>query len=149
MAWCFETALENRTTIIHEDLLEVPEIAQAAEALKESSYSLEELEQYEKYWDVVRTQKAFVQDALTKGKQEGLAEGIGIGVEKGIEKSIEKGIGIGFEKGIGEGVDKTKTEVAENLILKTGFRDEQIADIAGVSLAFVAAVREKLKGNVI
>jgi predicted transposase YdaD len=121
--------------MIHEDLLEVPEIAQAVEALKESSYSLEELEQYERYWDVVRTQKAFVQDALTKGKQEGLAEGIGIG------------IGIGFEKGIGEGVEKNATKVVENLIVKLGLSDEQAADVAGVTVAFVAAIRQKLLGE--
>ncbi len=151
----FLKEIENRTTMIHEDLLEVPEIAQAVEALKESSYSLEELEQYEKYWDVVRTQKAFVQDALTKGKQEGLAEGIGIGIERGIEKGIEKGIerGIekGIEKGIGigveQGVEKNATKVVENLILKTGFSHEQIADIAGVTVEFVAAIKQKLLGE--
>jgi flagellar biosynthesis/type III secretory pathway protein FliH len=123
--------------MIHEDLLEVPEIAQAVEALKESSYILEELEQYEKYWDVVRTQKPFVQDALTKGKQEGLAEGIGLG--------IEKGIGIGVE----QGVEKTATKVVENLIVKLGLSDEQAADIAGVTVEFVAAIRENLKKGVI
>ncbi len=119
----FLKEIENRTTMIHEDLLEVPEIAQAVEALKESSYSLEELEQYEKYWDVVRTQKAFVQDALTKG--------------------IEQGIGIGIE----QGVEKNATKVVENLIGKTGFSDEQIADIAGVTVAFVATIRQKLRGE--
>ena len=56
--------------MIPQDILEVPEIAEAVEALKETSYSRKELEQYEKYWDIVRTQKAFVQDALKKGKRE-------------------------------------------------------------------------------
>jgi flagellar biosynthesis/type III secretory pathway protein FliH len=127
--------------MIHEDLLEVPEIAQAVEALKESSYSLEELEQYEKYWDVVRTQKAFVQDALTKG----IEQGIGIGIEKGIEQGIEQGLEIGFEKGIGEGVERTESKVVENLIVKLGLSDQQAADVAGVTVAFVATVREKLQ----
>lgn len=54
--------------------MEVPEIAEAVEALKETSYSPKELEQYEKYWDIVRTQKAFVQDAHKKGIREGQKE---------------------------------------------------------------------------
>jgi len=66
----FLKEIKNHTTMIPEDLLVVPEIAEAIEALQENSYSRKELEQYEKYWDIVRTQKAFVQDAMKKGKQE-------------------------------------------------------------------------------
>jgi predicted transposase/invertase (TIGR01784 family) len=66
----FLKEINNHTTMIPQDILEVPEIAEAVEALKETSYSRKELEQYEKYWDIVRTQKAFVQDALKKGKRE-------------------------------------------------------------------------------
>jgi predicted transposase/invertase (TIGR01784 family) len=66
----FLKEIKNHTTMIPQDILEVPEIAEAVEALKETSYSRKELEQYEKYWDIVRTQKAFVQDALKKGKRE-------------------------------------------------------------------------------
>lgn len=72
----FLKEIKNRTTMIPVELMEVPEIAEAVEALKVSSYNKEELEQYEKYWDIVRTQKAFVQDAMKKGKREGIKEGI-------------------------------------------------------------------------
>lgn len=66
----FLKEIKNRTTMIPDALMEVPEIVEAVEALKETSYSTKELEQYEKYWDIVRTQKAFVQDAMKKGKLE-------------------------------------------------------------------------------
>jgi predicted transposase/invertase (TIGR01784 family) len=61
--------------MIPEALLEVPEIAEAVEALRESSYTRAELEQYDKYWDVIRTQQPLVNDALKTGKLEGKIEG--------------------------------------------------------------------------
>lgn len=70
----FLKEIKNRTTMIPEELMEVPEIAEAVEALKENSYSRKELEQYERYWDIVRTQKSFVQDAHKQGKIEGEKE---------------------------------------------------------------------------
>jgi hypothetical protein len=50
----FLKEIKNRTTIIPDELLEVPEIAQAVEALKINSYTKEELEQYDKYWNTLR-----------------------------------------------------------------------------------------------
>jgi len=64
----FLKEIENRTTMISEELLEVPEIAEAVEALKVNSYTREELEQYDKYWDTLRIQKAYVSDAFKEGK---------------------------------------------------------------------------------
>jgi predicted transposase/invertase (TIGR01784 family) len=70
----FLKEIKNRSTMIPQELLEVPEIAEAVEALKDSSYTRKELEQYEKYWDILRTQQTFVNDALRKGKLEGKLE---------------------------------------------------------------------------
>ncbi len=64
----FLKEIENRTTMIPAELLEVPEIAEAVEALKINSYTKEELEQYDKYWDTLRIQKAYVSDAFKEGK---------------------------------------------------------------------------------
>lgn len=60
--------IKNKTTMIPSELLEVPEIAKAVEALKVSSYSQEELEKYEKYWDIISQQKSLVIDAYDEGK---------------------------------------------------------------------------------
>jgi predicted transposase/invertase (TIGR01784 family) len=88
----FLKEIKNHTTMIPQDILEVPEIAEAVEALKETSYSRKELEQYEKYWDIVRTQKAFVQDALKKGKIEGQMD-----EKKSIAKNLKsQGLDIGL-----------------------------------------------------
>jgi predicted transposase/invertase (TIGR01784 family) len=61
--------------MISKDLLEVPEIAKAIELTKESSYTREELEAYDKYWDTIRTQRTFIADAESKGISIGKIEG--------------------------------------------------------------------------
>jgi predicted transposase/invertase (TIGR01784 family) len=66
----FLKEIENNTTMVPKELMEVPEIAEAVEALKVTSYSKEELEKYDKYWDIVRQQKSFVVDAYEEGKLE-------------------------------------------------------------------------------
>jgi predicted transposase YdaD len=62
-------------------------------------------------------------------------------------KKIERdeGIEIGREKGIEEGIEKGKQEVIENLIIKLGLSDKQVADIAEMPVSFVKKVRASLK----
>jgi predicted transposase YdaD len=57
----------------------------------------------------------------------------------------EEGIEIGREKGIEEGIEKGKQEVIENLIIKLGLSDKQVADIAEMPVSFVKKVRTSLK----
>ena len=64
-------------------------------------------------------------------------EGIEIGMKKGMEKGIEKGMEKGIEKG--------KQEVIENLIIKMGLSDKQVADIAEMPVSFVKKIRAALK----
>lgn len=60
--------------MVPEELLEVPAIAQAVEALKVTGYTREELEKYDKYWDIVRIQQAYVVDAYKEGRKEERAD---------------------------------------------------------------------------
>jgi len=50
----------------------------------------------------------------------------------------------GIEKGVEKGKAEGKIEEVRNLIVKLGLTDEQAADIAGVTAAFVKAIREGL-----
>ncbi len=54
---------------------EVPEIQEALELALEAGYTPGELEAYNSYWDSVRTQRSYVEDAEIKGKIEGKSEG--------------------------------------------------------------------------
>ncbi len=50
----------------------------------------------------------------------------------------------GEKRGKLEGIREGKAEVVENLITKLGLSDEQAADVAEVSVDFVAKIRAKL-----
>lgn len=60
--------------MIPKELMEVPEIAEAVSLFKETSYTQEELEQYDRYWDVLRTQNTLIHDAKEEGKALGRVE---------------------------------------------------------------------------
>ncbi|MFT3945870.1 MAG: hypothetical protein QM763_02755 [Agriterribacter sp.] len=82
-----------------------------------------------------------IEIGMKKGREKGMEEGI----EKGIEKGMEKGIEKGMEKGIEKGIEKGKQEVIENLIIKLGLSDKQVADVTEVPVSFVKKIRASLK----
>jgi predicted transposase/invertase (TIGR01784 family) len=72
---------ETKADVIPEDLLEVPEIQEAAELLEIGSLTKEELLAYDFNLDAIRTQLMFIDDALIEGER--------IGMEKGEAKRKE------------------------------------------------------------
>ena len=116
----FMKDIKNGTTMIASDLLQVPAIAEAVNVLEVSGYSKEELERYDKYWDIVNTQVSFIQDAEARGQKIGEARGEATGEARG---SI-----------------KTAKIVAVNL-LKRGFSVADVAELTGLSTAEVAALQ--------
>lgn len=50
-----------------------------------------------------------------------------------------------FEKGMEKGIEKGKREVIENLIIKRGLSDKQVADVAEMLVSFVKKMRAALK----
>jgi predicted transposase/invertase (TIGR01784 family) len=68
--------IDEKTTIVSKDLLEVPEIAQALELAEESAYTPGELNLYESYWDQVSREKTLIMDKYAEGLAEGEARGI-------------------------------------------------------------------------
>lgn len=86
----FLREIDEKTTTVSKDLLDVPEIAQALELAEESAYTAGELSLYESYWDQVSREKTLIMDKYAEGLAEGKAEGLAEGEAKGIEKGIEK-----------------------------------------------------------
>ncbi|MNT85857.1 hypothetical protein D3C72_2260760 [compost metagenome] len=64
--------------------------------------------------------------------------------EQILDEGIEKGIKTGIEKGRQEERAHKSFEFVERLIEKSGWSDEQIADVASVSVAYVNEVRKEL-----
>ena len=65
--------------------------------------------------------------------------------EEGFEKGLVKGREKGIEEGMEKGIEKGKWEVIENLIIKLGLSDKQVADIAEMPVSFVKKIRASLK----
>jgi predicted transposase/invertase (TIGR01784 family) len=131
----FLREINEQTTAISSDLLDVPEISQAISLSEEAAYSKGELNAYESYWDAVRTEKTLMlgryQEGLAKGNAEGKAEGKAEGIEEGKAEGIEEGLAKGIIKG--------KIETAQKLLAK--FDDLTIAELTGLSLMQIQEIR--------
>lgn len=84
----FLREINEKTNVVSNELLEVPEIAKAVALAEESAYTKAELEFYESYWDQVRREKTLMSEKYTKGKAEGLAEGKAEGKRETAKKML-------------------------------------------------------------
>jgi len=85
-----------------------------------------------------------IEKGMAQGIEEGMAKGIEEGIAKGIEKGMAKGIEEGIAKGEQIGLEKGKSVMVANLLLKSNFSIEAIADFVEVSIDFVTGIRNKL-----
>lgn len=76
---------------VPQEFLENPEVKKAVGILEESSYSSAQLEGYDKFWDIVRTEKTYYKSARKHGFDEGREEGFTKGREEGFTKGKEEG----------------------------------------------------------
>ena len=82
------TEIDESTRQVPEELMSSSEISKAVSQLEESAFSQEQLMGYDRFWDMVSTQKMYISDALKKGQSEGLAEGLAQGRRNTIRESI-------------------------------------------------------------
>lgn len=71
----FLTEINESTSVVPPELNEEALMKEALQYLENSSYTKEQLIQYEKYWDTVRTERSAYMDAEEKGREEGREEG--------------------------------------------------------------------------
>ncbi len=72
----FLREIDEKTTTVSQELLDVPEIAQAVELAEESAYTPAELSVYQSYWDQVSREKTLMHGKYIEGLTEGEARGI-------------------------------------------------------------------------
>ena len=72
----FLREIDEKTTTVSQELLDIPEIAQAVELAEESAYTPGELSLYEGYWDQVSREKTLIMDKYAEGLAEGIEQGI-------------------------------------------------------------------------
>ncbi len=101
------TEINEKTIEVPEELRENPEINKAVMQLEESAFTEGQLRGYEKFWDIISTEKMHISSAI----HDGLERGIKQGLERGIKQGLEKGIKEGRE----EGIKESKKEMASAL----------------------------------
>jgi predicted transposase/invertase (TIGR01784 family) len=117
----FLRELDEDTRRVSPDLLEEENIHQAVDLCEEGAFSEGELAAYDRYWDIVRTEKSVEFDNIAKG------------IEQGLEQGLEQGRVEGRAEGKAEGLAEGKVEVAKKL-LSLGIAHEAIAQATGFSL---------------
>ena len=71
----FLREINEKTITVSEELLAIPEIAQAVALAEEAAFTPGELEVYQSYWDQVSREKTLMSGKFEEGKAEGKAEG--------------------------------------------------------------------------
>ena len=131
------TEIDEKTRNVSEDLLDVPEIKKAVEVIEESAYTPAQLEGYETFWDIIRTEQMHIDVAEKKGMARGIAKGEAIGMAKGETIGIAKGEAIGIAKGKVE----EKRAIAKSL-KANGLAADLIASVTGLSVEEIEKLNE-------
>ena len=131
--------------IVPKEFLANPEVRKAVDILEESSYTDAQLNGYDKFWDIVRTERTYINSALRKGMAEGKAvgfeQGRAEGMEQGRAEGMAQGRAEGMAQGRAEGMEQGRAEGAKSALHNVvermramGLNDSQIAEATGLDL---------------
>lgn len=84
----FLREISEKTTTVAQELLDVPEIAEAVHLAEQAAYTENELRAYEAYWDAVSTEKTLSSGKFAEGHREGHKEGKVEGRKEGVEEML-------------------------------------------------------------
>lgn len=136
------TEVDEKTRVVPQELMDVPEIKMAVEQLEESAFNDAQLWGYDDFWDAVRVEKTLVSDVQNKykeGIEQGIEQGIKQGIKQGIEQGIKQGIKQGVEQGIEQGIEQGKIDTALRMLQK-GYTVNDVCDITGLERNVVSGL---------
>ena len=100
------TEIDENTEHIPQELLDNAEVRKAIETVEESAYTRNQLLSYDKFWDIIRTEKTLVSGKFAEGLEKGMAEGLARGMEEGMRQGMKQGIEQGMKQGIKQGIEQ-------------------------------------------
>ena len=106
----FLTRINEGDAKVPPALLEEEVTKEAVQYLERSSYTKDELDAYDRYWDSIRTERMYYLDALDEGLQKGMAEGLQKGIAEGMAEGLQKGIAEGMAEGLQKGIAEGRAE---------------------------------------
>ena len=121
------TEIGEKTREVPEELLANPEINKAVSQLEESAFDEDQLLGYEKFWDVVSTQKMQLSSTLRDGLERGLKEG------------RKEGLKEGRKEGLKEGREQARYEMAVKM-KSEGIAVETVSRVTGLSVDEISAL---------
>lgn len=131
---------------VPQEFLDNPDVKKAVDILEESSYTPAQLEGYDKFWDIVRTERTYYNSALRRGYSDGVIKGREEGRAEGRAEGREEGRAEGFVEGEakseGKWRMKERTEVACKMFLMN-MPIETIAKVTGLSENEILALKDK------
>jgi predicted transposase/invertase (TIGR01784 family) len=145
----FLKEVEEDLRVVPEEFKENDDIRRALEICEEGAFTEAELAAYDKYWDIISSEKSFIYENVHSkeiGREEGLAEGLAKGEAKGEAKGLAEGLAKGEAKGLAEGLAKGEAKGREeglaegreesliNVVInckRNGLQVEQIQEITG------------------
>lgn len=71
----FLTEINESTEHVPSELMDNPETKRAVEMVRESAFSRAQIEGYDKFWDIIRTERTYYESAHRRGLRAGRAEG--------------------------------------------------------------------------
>lgn len=106
----FLREIDEKTTTVSKELLDVPEIAEAITLAKESAYTPSELTAYQSYWDGVSREKTLMIDKFAEGETVGKARGEELATYRIAKSMLKRGVEIHI---VMEDTGLTREEVAK------------------------------------
>ena len=131
--------------IVPQEFLANPEVKKAVDILEESSYTDAQLNGYDKFWDIVRTERTYINAAIRKGMSEGRAEGRAEGFEQGRAKGRAEGRAEGMAQGRAQGRAEGEKSALYKVVERMramGLNDSQIAEATGMDLRQIEELRD-------
>lgn len=108
------TEVDEKTRVVPQELMDVPEIKMAVEQLEESAFNDAQLWGYDDFWDAVRVEKTLVSDVQNKYRE-------------------------GMEQGIKQGIEQGKIDTALRMLQK-GYTVDDVCDITGLDRNVVSGL---------
>ena len=132
----FLTEINDQTQEVPAELLENPEISKALEELKISAFDDAQLRAYDKFWDIISTERTLQGDSFEEGMEKGEKKGRKEGREEGLKEGMEKGLKEGMEKGKEEEreANRKKQAAAIKNFLEQGVPPEVVAQSFSIPL---------------
>ena len=131
--------------IVPQEFLANPEVKKAVDILEESSYTDAQLNGYDKFWDIVRTERTYINAAIRKGMSEGRAEGRAEGFEQGRAKGRAEGRAEGMAQGMAQGRAEGEKSALYKVVERMramGLNDSQIAEATGMDMRQIEELRD-------